>query len=70
MNSKITSIHQFEKLAYGMGTFCIYFLVFVHKYIIHFVACVYNVDNVQPGKYQELKIDLKYLYYLLRYVVF
>ena len=39
--------HPFEKLAYGMGKFCTYFLVFVHKYIINFVACVYEVDTTR-----------------------
>ena len=46
--------HPFEKLAYGMGKFCIYFLVFVHKYIINFVICVYKVDLDTTKKMSKL----------------
>ena len=46
--------HPFEKLAYGMGKFCIYFFVFVHKYIINFVRCVYKVDLDTTRKMSKL----------------
>ena len=59
MNWKTINIHQFEKLAYGVGHFCIYFLVFVHKYIIKFVTCVYKIDTTR--KMSKLKTDINYL---------
>ena len=40
----------------------------LHKYIIDFVTCVYKVDKTR--KISKIKTYLKYLYYLLRYVVF
>ena len=51
---KLPVCHPFEKLAYGMGKFCIYFLVFVHKFIINFVRCVYKVDLDTTRKMSKL----------------
>ena len=51
---KLRVCHPFEKLAYEMGNFFLYVLVFVHKYIISFVRCVYEVDLDTTRKMSKL----------------
>ena len=43
------------------GIYILYFLVFVHKYIINFVTCVDKIDTTR--KMSKLKTDLKFNIY-------